>query len=232
MSPSRAASTAQLLWVGVTVLLTTPAAGSLSTGELANTEFRAEAGNAAAIPDTEHEALKSDDPIEQIYWLTRDVVVPRVEKKPPWYEPGLGEDEPLAIEDGQLDDIRGGFEFADANLKVSFGIERAVFVNGQLVASNVLNFNDLQWTSGTGTTPELSQNNAGSAISVIQNGPGNNISAQLGATLAGTIIQNTLNDQKIQNITTINASLNSAQLMRSITLQSAVQDAIVNSLRR
>jgi hypothetical protein len=134
----------------------------------------------------------------------------------------------LAAKD--LDEIRGGFEFGDANFKVSFGIERAVFINGQLVASTVLNFKDLQWSTGAGSGSggmPLS-----GAVGLIQNGPGNTVSARIGPDLAGTIIQNALNDQKIQNITTITASLNSGQLMRSMAVQSAVHDAVVNSIRR
>ena len=46
------------------------------------------------------------------------------------------------------------------------------------------------------------------------------------------MVQNTLNNQKIQNVTTINASVNSGQLFRSMSVQAAVQNGIVNSLRR
>lgn len=232
MSPSHGRSTAPLLRVGVTVLLAAPMNGALAIDWLAPTYSHAATVDTVATPTAEDggNALNADDPIERIFWLTRDVVIPQAEENS---KPSPFEGEPVAIEDVRLDDIRGGFEFADANLKVSFGIERAVFVNGQLVTSSVLNFKDLQWTSGTGNSPGSLPNGAATgAISLIQNGPGNSVSAQLGANLAGTIIQNTLNDQNIQNITTINASLNSGQLMRSMAVQSAVHDAIVNSLRR
>jgi hypothetical protein len=70
------------------------------------------------------------------------------------------------------------------------------------------------------------------ALAVVQNGSGNHVSTQISPNLAATIIQNTLNDQKIQNVTTINATVNSLQVLRSMSVQSAIQDGIVSSLRR
>lgn len=134
-----------------------------------------------------------------------------------------------------LDDVRGGFEMAGSDLKFYFGIERAVFINGELVAHTVLNLKDLQWTAGgggSGATQQLPASSAIGAVNVIQNGGGNSFAAQVNPNLAGTVIQNTLNDQKIQNVTTINAAVNSAQLMRSLSVQSAIQNGLVNSLRR
>lgn len=137
-----------------------------------------------------------------------------------------------SLDDDSLDGIRGGFELADSNLKFSFGIERAVFINGQLSASTVLNLRDLQWTVGTGKAPEVLTNGVPGALGVIQNGAGNVVPAQLGGNLAGTVIQNTLNNQNIQTVTTINAAVNSAQMLRAMSLQTSINNGIVNSLRR
>jgi hypothetical protein len=238
MSPPREDSIPQVVVrVGLAVLLGAPMNGVIAIEWLAPASSHGAVMDRTALSMSIAEdggpALNGEDPIEEIFWHTRDVVVPQTEETSATHKPNPFEGEPVAVADGKLDDIRGGFEFADANLKVSFGIERAVFINGQLVTSSVLNFKDLQWTSGTGGVPGTLPNGAASsAISLIQNGAGNSVSARLGANLGGTIIQNTLNDQNIQNITTINASLNSAQLMRSIAVQSAVHEAIVNSLRR
>lgn len=133
-----------------------------------------------------------------------------------------------ALDASALDGIRGGFETPDGALKFSFGIERAVYINGELVASTVLNLKDLQGVAGTGVPAAL----AGSALTVIQNGGGNGISTQINPNLAGTVIQNTLNDQRIVNITTINAAVNSAQVLRAMALQQAIRDGVVGSLRR
>jgi hypothetical protein len=136
-----------------------------------------------------------------------------------------------ALGSESLDEIRGGFDIPDTNLKYSFGIERAVFINGELVTRTVLNLKDLQGAAGSGVARQAATDASG-ALGVIQNGPGNNFTAQVGPNMAGTVIQNTLNNQKIQNVTTINASVNSAQVLRSMSVQSAVQSGIVGSLRR
>jgi len=46
------------------------------------------------------------------------------------------------------------------------------------------------------------------------------------------VIQNTLDNQKINTITRIDAVVNSSGIMRSINLQSSMRSAIVDSLRR
>jgi hypothetical protein len=137
-----------------------------------------------------------------------------------------------AVDAASLDEVRGGFELADSNIQLSFGIERAVYINGELVASTVLNLKDLQLTAGAGAAPLTLPDGSTAALAVIQNGSGNHVSTQISPNLAATIIQNSLNDQKIQNVTTINATVNSLQVLRSMSVQSAIQDGIVSSLRR
>lgn len=146
----------------------------------------------------------------------------------PDLEPNPLDERVAALDASTLDGIRGGFETPDGGLKFSFGIERAVYINGELVASTVLNLKDLQSAVGAGVPAAL----AGSALTVIQNGSGNGFSAQINPNLAGTVIQNTLNDQRIVNVTTINAAVNSAQVLRAMALQSAIRDGVVGSLRR
>lgn len=163
--------------------------------------------------------------VPAIYTLSRPSLLPDDRQNP--LGPQLA-----AIDSATLDEVRGGFELAGSNLKLSFGIERAVYINGELVASTVLNVKDLQVTAGTGAATSALPGGSGGALSIIQNGTGNNVTTQISPNLAGTIIQNTLNDQKIQNVTTINATVNSLQVMRSMSLQSTIQDGIVNSLRR
>lgn len=138
----------------------------------------------------------------------------------------------VALADTALDDIRGGFELADSNLKFSFGIERAVFINGQLIASTVLNVKDLQLAAGGGTPQVSVTSGVPGAVNVVQNGSGNTFATQIGGNLAGTVVQNSLDNQKIQNVTTINATVNASQILRGMSVQSAVQNGIVNSLRR
>lgn len=189
----------------------------------------------AALVDVNEPIAQNPLPIAaEVQRVAAPDIPPTVEALPP--------DGPLmvtladrSLDASSLDDIRGGFEPVGSSLKFSFGIERAVFINGQLVASTVLNLKDLQWVAGSGSAPQVLTSGAAAAagaLSVVQSGAGNSFAAQAGANLAGTVIQNTLNDQKIQNVTTINAAVNSAQLLRAMSVQSAVQSGIVSSLRR
>lgn len=135
----------------------------------------------------------------------------------------------VALDSGALDQLRGGFESPDAGLRISFGIERAVYINGQLVASTVFNVRDLQAMVGAGSAAAMS-NIDGGALLVVQNGAGNTFQVQAPQAW-GTIIQNSLNNQAIQSVTTVNAEVNSRQLYRSMSLQSAIQDGLIRSLR-
>lgn len=135
-----------------------------------------------------------------------------------------------ALDAAVLDEVRGGFELAGSGLKFTFGIERAVYINGELIASTVLNLRDLQLASATGIPGNVP--GAANALDVIQNGSGNKAPTQLSADVVGTVIQNTLNNQKIQNVTTINATVNSMQALRTMSMHSAIQQGIVGSLRR
>lgn len=137
----------------------------------------------------------------------------------------------VALSQGDLDRVRGGFETSNG-LKISFGIERAVYINGALVTTTSLNVSDLgKVTGGAGA---VSSAVAGSSnLTLIQNGPGNTfVSGPISAATLGTVVQNTLNDQKIQSITAINATVNSLQLVRAQNFQSSLRGAIIDSLRR
>lgn len=197
----------------------TPAtAAPLATAEASADTLPADAGLAASQPD-------------------RAVLSPQAHSvsagpTPPPPDPLAGR--ALALGDASLDQVRGGFEVPGSNLKYAFGIERAVFINGELVARTVLRLQDLGTVAGRGApVQELTGvNGAAATVDVIQNGPGNNFTAQVGPNMVGTVIQNTLDNQKIQHVTTINATVNSMQMMRAMSVQSAVQSGIVDSIRR
>jgi hypothetical protein len=137
----------------------------------------------------------------------------------------------VALAQGDLDKVRGGFE-TSAGLKISFGIERAVYINGALVTTTSLNVSDLGKVNGGAAT--VSTAVAGSSnLTLIQNGPGNTfLSGPVSAATVGTVVQNTLNDQKIQSITAINATVNSLQLVRAQNFQSTLRGTLIDSLRR
>ncbi len=219
---------------------------------------------------------------------------------------------PVAHE--KLDDMRGGFEMP--GLQVSFGIERAVYINGDLVVATSINIPDVSRitadqaarlaatlgpaivastnaavanalagnpvTADAAAAMNANTNgaaasaaggaeaggaaaanggasasaNAGAAgaggaasaglpatavstatgqvvtnglLNVIQNGPGN--AASVGA-LAGTpvtVIQNTLNNQSIRSLMTIDASVNTLQAFRSQLANTALNNALLRA---
>lgn len=125
--------------------------------------------------------------------------------------------------------MRGGFE-TPTGLKISFGIERAVYINGNLVTTTSLNVSDLsKLSAGAAQAAGLS----GASLGLIQNGPGNTFApGQIAASSVATVIQNTLNDQKIQGVTLINATVNSLDLIRRANVQSSILNGLTDSIRR
>jgi len=132
-----------------------------------------------------------------------------------------------AASNKRLDAVRGGFD-TGSGLLVSFGIERAVYVNGNLVTSTSLYIPDIGQMSAAQASALAA---ATSTISVVQNGPGNTFDpAVLTRTTAGTVVQNSLNNQNIQTLTTLNTTVNTLNMFKSLNLQSTLQAALINSL--
>lgn len=127
----------------------------------------------------------------------------------------------------KLDTVRGGFDLGDG-LQVSFGIQRAVYINGELVTYNSVNIPDVAHIT---TQQAMSLASALNTVTVVQNGPGNTFTpSSAGQTAAATVIQNTLNNQAIQNLTTLNVSVNTLDAFRSQGLQQALQAVQVQAL--
>jgi hypothetical protein len=127
-----------------------------------------------------------------------------------------------AVEPALLDAYRGGF--VDPNgLNVSLGIERIVTVNGNVAATSNINFGDLR--SLTSGKTALSAD-AASQLNLIQNGNGA-LNVQFGpSVLGGTVIQNSLNNQLINNATIINASVDARGLLQAMNFQSTLANAL------
>lgn len=133
----------------------------------------------------------------------------------------------LAASDHTLDQLRGGFDFG-SGLQVSFGITRAVFVNGRLAASTTLQFGDLGKLSAAQAAAIGSQ--AGVQALVVQNGSGNAIAPSALSVALATYIQNTLSNQTLGTQTIINASTNGLSLVKSLNVQATVKDAITRAV--
>ena len=132
-----------------------------------------------------------------------------------------------AVGAGTLDEMRGGFDMP-LQLRLSFGIERAVYVNGALVTTTSFNLPAL---GGVAPDNPSALSVASGSVSLLQNGPGNTVAlSPTAAPVAATIIQNTLNNQSIQGLTTINASANSLELLRSTGFQAVIRDGLSNAV--
>jgi hypothetical protein len=137
----------------------------------------------------------------------------------------------LAVNEHALDKVRGGFD-AGNGLLISFGIERSVYINGSLVTTTSLNVSDLGRATG-GQAPGASDIAASRNATLIQNGAGNTfVTGALSPSMLGTVVQNTLNDQRIETVTSINATVNSLQMVRSRNFEASMRGALIDALRR
>lgn len=230
------------------------------------------------------------------------------------------EDKPLAavtrgsmagwkpVTEDRLDEMRGGFDVG--GLQVSFGIERAVFVNGALAVATSITIPDVARitseqaaklaatlgpaivsstqadvnsalagnpttagvqlgsngaSGGNGSSSSASSAAAGSSassagsassvtgntgtpgmpstvittatgqvvtnglLSVIQNGPGNAAAVGTQAGTPLTVIQNTLNNQSIQSLMTIDASVNTLQAFRAQVTNATLNNVLMRA---
>ncbi|MDM0023358.1 hypothetical protein [Variovorax saccharolyticus] len=131
----------------------------------------------------------------------------------------------MAVGDATLDRLRGGFD-AGGGLMVTFGISRAVYINGGLVTQTTLNFGQLN-NLNAAQAEQLSKQMA--ALNLVQNGPGNTFAPQQAGT-SGTVIQNTLDNQHIMNRTVIDASSNSLGMIKNQNMQSTINDAVARAI--
>lgn len=136
---------------------------------------------------------------------------------------GLG----YPVPNARLATVRGGFDLGDG-LVASLGIERAVYINGNLVTYSSINIPDIAHIT---TQQAMTLASALGTVNVVQNGPGNTFDlSTLGQTAGATVIQNTLNNQTIRNLTTLNVSVNALNALRDQGLQQALQSAQVQAL--
>ncbi|MGJ7508915.1 hypothetical protein [Variovorax sp. GT1P44] len=132
----------------------------------------------------------------------------------------------MAVSNQTLDRQRGGFDPGNG-LLVSFGITRAVYINGSLVTQTTLDFgqvNNLTPVQAAQLNKQLS------TLNLVQNGPGNTVQPQQGGANYGTVIQNTLDNQHIVNQTVINATSNAAGMLRNFNIQSTVSDGVARAI--
>jgi hypothetical protein len=117
----------------------------------------------------------------------------------------------------RLEEMRGGFELP-SGLAVSFGIERLVHVNGELVAAAALNI------SGGQVEGDLSAFNQ---TLLVQVGEGNRFEP---TGLGGVVVQNTLDNQDIRVSTRIDTQVGTLGVFQAIRHQEALQGALAGAV--
>jgi hypothetical protein len=136
----------------------------------------------------------------------------------------LGDDRALTdtapVTEAELDQVRGGFDIP-GQLHASLQLERVVAANGEVIAHLAADIPDIARI--TASQAESLALAAGTLV--IQGGPNNAFSLmELGP--AATVIQNTLNDQHLVAVTTLNVEVNSLAAFREMAFQDGLRDGL------
>jgi hypothetical protein len=174
------------------------------------------------------------------------------QERSPFVQPVAGFGRPVSAV--RLDAVRGGFDLGDG-LQASFGIQRAVYVDGSLVTYLNVTIPDLAHITtqqavslaaalgtvnvqvGSGNTIDTSSSTTGAASraaavvpAVTQTNTPNNpvvistvIPASIAQANAATTIQNTVDNQVIRSLTTLNVSVSALNALRNQNLQQSLQ---------
>ena len=127
------------------------------------------------------------------------------------------------VDPARLMQMRGGMQMP-SGLSVSFGIERAVYVNGALVANTSLHIADVSRIS-TEQAQALAALKQGMVVRI---GEGNVLDATgIGN---GLVIQNTLDNQDIQATTKLDVGVDTLGTLQQMNSFDALRSAQVNSL--
>ncbi len=124
------------------------------------------------------------------------------------------------IDPARLDGMRGGFQLP-SGLRLSFGIERAVYVNGELTASTAVRIADLSRISAS-EAQALAEFNEGI---VVQLGPGNRFDPV--RLPGGVVIQNTLDDQRIVTVTRMEVGNGALGTFQALNANGVLHDALI-----
>ena len=129
----------------------------------------------------------------------------------------------VPVGDAMLEEARGGFEMP-GGLNLSLGVERLVSVNGNVVSSASFMIADVARLS---VEEAVLARAAVASMNVLQNGAGNVfLPGALEQTMAGTVIQNTLNDQVLRTQTIVHTSVNSLELLKMANFQDTLQQSL------
>ncbi|GGD60308.1 hypothetical protein SAMN06296058_3592 [Pseudoxanthomonas indica] len=134
---------------------------------------------------------------------------------------GFG-DEWVPVDPARLDEMRGGFELPSGQV-LSFGIERAVYVNGELLASNTLRISDLSKVSAA-DVKAMTEFNKGLVVQI-----GDNNTFEPAKVPGAVVIQNTLDNQHIVSITRMDIGSNVLSSFQEMNASNALHDSLINA---
>lgn len=130
------------------------------------------------------------------------------------------------VSDGRLAMVRGGFDLG-GGLVASFGIERAIYINGNLTARVSVDIPDLARIDSAQAAALATLANG---ATLIRNGSGNFVDpASFNRATGAIVIQNTLDSQQIQALTTLNTTVRNLGQFASINVANSLQQALIRS---
>ncbi len=126
------------------------------------------------------------------------------------------------VDPARLAQMRGGFQMP-SGMMLSFGIERVVYLNGELTARIAVHVPDV-----ARITPDQAQALADfNRGLVIQIGDGNRFDpAQVAG---GLVIQNTLDDQDIRTVTRVDVGVDTLGAYQNLNANGALTDALIRA---
>lgn len=132
----------------------------------------------------------------------------------------------MPVSEARLADCRGGFDLG-SGLVASFGINRAIYINGNLVANVSVDIPDLARIDDTQARALATLVNG---ATLIRNGPGNFVDpASFNRATGAIVIQNTLDNQRIQALTTLNTTVSNLNQFTSMNVANSLQQALIRS---
>jgi hypothetical protein len=126
----------------------------------------------------------------------------------------------------RLSNFRGGFDLG-GGLVASFGISRAIYINGNLVAHVSIDIPDLSHIDSAQANALATLVNG---VTLVRNGPGNFVDpASFNSATGAIAIQNSLNNQQIQALTTLDTTVRNLNQFSSLNVANTLQSVLVNS---
>ncbi len=186
----------------------------------------ADAMDDEVVPPQQVAATQRQDAPDTVQADAAYVAMPAAEAGANDADPAWASADLVAVSESRLDDMRGGFDLP-SGLVVSFGISRAAFVNGNLVAQTSFNIPDIANMTAQQAQMLASANTA----ALVQVGPHNSVQQGALPGLTGAVIQNSLNNQQIQALTTINAGVNSLGAFKATNFLSTINSALAGVVR-